>query len=191
MINVTGSIKRAFLFPADSSTALAYYGDLSRIATFLPHITLVKSYSHNQVRLHYKTVELGTYTISIFCDLQSIADKDESILYVKPLKTSAPAPAQATLNTTSGHGYFTSQTNFYTLGEQTRVEYSLQLQANLLRPLGLRLMPGRVVNRIVQSITDGRTHEIADGFIERSITAFPLWLANDHQATDPNANSGS
>jgi hypothetical protein len=37
-------------------------------------------------------------------------------------------------------------------------------------------MPGSVVNGIARSITNLRTHEIVEGFVERSIDAFPHWL---------------
>lgn len=38
MINITGSITRAFVFPAIPETALIYYSDISRVAAFLlPH----------------------------------------------------------------------------------------------------------------------------------------------------------
>lgn len=72
---------------------------------------------------------------------------------------------------------FAIETQFFDLGPQTRIEYTIRLKAELERPLGMRLMPKRVVNRIAQSITDGRVREIADGFIKESMDAFPAWEA--------------
>ena len=69
MINITGSIKRAFIFPAVPQTALTYYSDISRVTRFLPHISLIHSYDHHQIRMLYETVELGVYTIQIYSDL--------------------------------------------------------------------------------------------------------------------------
>ena len=48
-------------------------------------------------------------------------------------------------------------------------------------------MPGPVVTRIAQSITGMRIREITEGFIERSIAAFPHWLdefGDDHPLLD-------
>lgn len=185
MLKVTGSIQRAFTFPADPSTALAYYGNLNRLIQFLPHISLVEIYSSNQLRVRYQSLELGAYTVRIFCDLKSHVDHENCMLTVTPVESSTPVPAQANLSTTVGHGYFALETHFHDLGnQQTRMEYSLQLAARLLRPSGMRLMPGRVVDRITNSITDGRVREIADGFVRQSVEAFPAWVANNH-------NSGS
>jgi hypothetical protein len=181
MLKVTGSIKRAFTFPADPATALAYYSDLSRLIHFLPHVSLIQIYNRRQLRVCYQSLELGAYTVCIFCDLESRVDFENRILTVSPMKSPTPVSSQANLNTTTGHGYFALETRFHDLGNQeTRMEYTLQLAALLPRPRGLRLMPGRVVDRITASITDGRVREIADGFVRHSIKAFPSWLAENH-----------
>lgn len=179
MINITGSIKRAFVFPAIPKIALTYYSDLSRVAEFLPHISLVHAYSQNQIRMLYETVELGTYTIQIYSDLESSVDWKKSLLQVYPVKieTAAPVQPETSIRHTTGSGLFAIDTQFFDLGNQTRIEYAISLQAELERPLGMRLMPKRVVKRIAQSITDERVREIADGFIKQSIEAFPEWEA--------------
>ena len=181
MINITGSIKRAFVFPAIPKVALSYYSDISRVAEFLPHITLVHSYGHSQIRMLYETLELGTYTIQIYSDLESSVNWDEMLLKVYPVKieTAAPIQPETSMRHTTGHGLFAIETQFFDLGNQTRIEYSIRLKAELDRPLGMRLMPKRVVNRLAQSITDGRVREIADGFIKESIDAFPKWQNNN------------
>jgi carbon monoxide dehydrogenase subunit G len=181
MINIIGSIKRAFIFPAPPKTALTYYSDISRVTQFLPHISLVHSYAQNQIRMLYETVELGVYTIQIYSDLESSVDWEEMLLHVYPVKleTADPVETETSMRHTTGQGLFAIDTQFFDMGEQTRVEYAIQLKAELERPLGMRLMPKRVVNRIAQSITDERVREIADGFIKESIDAFPEWQANN------------
>lgn len=181
MINITGSIKRAFVFPALPQIALAYYSDISRVTQFLPHISLVHTYAPNQIRMLYKTVELGAYTIQIYSDLESSVDWEKMILHVYPVKleTAVPVQAETSMRQTTGQGLFAIDTRFFDLGNQTRVEYVIQLKAELERPLGMRLMPKRVVNRIAQSITDERVREIADGFIKESVDAFPEWQASN------------
>lgn len=181
MINLTGSIKRAFVFPATPKVALTYYSDISRVATFLPHISLVHTYNHNQIRMLYETVELGTYTIQIYSDLESQVDWQKMVLNVYPVKIESAPPIQAenSMRKATGSGLFAIDTHFFDMGAQTRVEYTIRLKADLERPLGMRLMPKRVVKRIAQSITDERVKEIADGFIKSSIAAFPEWEASE------------
>lgn len=179
MINIIGSIKRAFVFPAISETALTYYSDISRVAAFLPHISLVHTYAPNQIRMMYETVELGAYTIQIYSDLECSVDWDAKQLKVYPVRieTAAPIESETSMRHSTGSGLFAIDTQFFDLGAQTRIEYTIRLKADLERPLGMRLMPKRVVNRIAQSITDGRVREIADGFIKESMDAFPQWEA--------------
>lgn len=178
-MNITGSIKRAFVFPAAPKVALTYYSDISRVAEFLPHISLVHVYTQNQIRMLYETVELGAYTIQIYSDLESKVDWQEMFLNVYPVKIESAPPVrpETTMRQATGSGLFAIETYFFDLGSQTRVEYTIRLKAELERPLGMRLMPKRVVNRITQSITDERVKEIADGFIKSSIEAFPKWEA--------------
>ena len=180
MINITGSIKRAFVFPAIPEVALTYYSDLSRVTEFLPHIDLVHAYAHNQIRMLYETVELGAYTIQIYSDLESSVDWENMLLHVYPVKieTAAPVQSDTSMRHTTGSGLFAIDTQFFDLGHQTRIEYAIRLKAELARPLGMRLMPKRVVKRIAQSITNERIREIADGFIKASVDAFPEWEAN-------------
>lgn len=180
MINITGSITRAFVFPALPEVALAYYSDLSRVAEFLPHISLVHTYAYNQIRMLYETVELGAYTIQIYSDLESSVDWEKMLLHVYPVKieTAVPVESDTSIRHSTGSGLFAIDTQFFDLGSQTRIEYAIRLHAELERPLGMRLMPKRVVKRIAQSITDERVREIADGFIKQSVAAFPEWKAN-------------
>ncbi|WP_420629990.1 hypothetical protein [Candidatus Leptofilum sp.] len=179
MINITGSIKRAFVFPAVPKVALTYYSDLRRVAEFLPHISLVHAYTPNQIRMLYETVELGAYTIQIYSDLECSVNWQEMILTVYPvnIREAPPIQAETSMRQATGSGLFAIETHFFDLGIQTRLEYTIRLKAELERPLGMRLMPKRVVKRIAQSITDERVKEIADGFIKRSIEAFPTWEA--------------
>mgnify|MGYP002622970964 CR=1 FL=1 len=182
MINITGSIKRAFIFPANPEVALTYYSDLSRVAECLPHISLVHTYAYNQIRMLYETVELGAYTIQIYSDLESSVDWEKMVLNVYPVRieTAAPIEPETSVRHSTGSGLFAIDTQFFDLGNQTRIEYAIRLKAELERPLGMRLMPKRVVKRIAQSITDERVREIADGFIKQSVAAFPEWVVN-HQ----------
>lgn len=184
MITITGSIQRTFIFPAVPQVTLSFYSELIRVAQFMPHISLVHVYAPNQIRALYESVELGSYTIRIFTDLEGAIDRRARTISVYPVKIPAAAPIQteANMRETVGHGLFGIDATLYELGEQTRVEATLRLQAELERPRGMNLMPKRVVNRIAQGIAQNRIREMADGFIKASTEAFPEWQAQQECA---------
>jgi hypothetical protein len=185
MIKIAGSFRRSFIFPAELPVAFAFYADLGRILNYLPHILLVRSYGHDRFRMLYCTTELATYRIRLFCDLRATLDGNGRTLEISPLDDIPPVRGQAGLRSATTQGYYRSRSVFHENGHDTRIDYSLQLQADLPTPLGLRFMPGSVVNRIAKNITNWRMREIADGFIERSIDAFPYWLAEMEQPEVP------
>jgi len=175
MIKLAGSTRRSFLFPAELPLAYTYYGDVGRLLNYLPHICLVRSYGPDRFRLLYSSTELGTYHIRIFADVQTTLDEDW-VLRVHPLNGIPPVDARAGLNSTSAQGYFASTSVFAQAGDETRIEYSLELRAELPTPLGLRFMPGSVIQGIAKSIAGMRIREISEGFVERTIDAFPHWV---------------
>jgi hypothetical protein len=185
MIKISGAIRRSFVFPAELPVAFAYYADLDRIFNYLPHILLVQAYGYDRFRMLYCTTELATYHIRIFCDLQATLNGNERTLSISPLDDIAPVNGQAGLRSATTQGYYSSRSVFHENGRETQIDYSLRLRADLPTPLGLRFMPGAVVNRIAKNITNWRMREIADGFIQRSIDAFPYWLAEMEEIESP------
>jgi hypothetical protein len=185
MIQVSGSETRSFTVPAELPTAFAYYSDLGRILTYLPHISLVHAFSADQFRVLYSTTELGIYHIRIFCDLQASIDERQRSLILQPMTDVPQIRPAAGVKSATTHGYYRSKSVFRNTGSATSIEYSLELEAALPTPFGLRLAPGHVVNRIAHDITVRRTREIADGFIARSIDAYPSWLAEMGQRRLP------
>lgn len=176
MIKVDGSVRHSFLFPGKLAMAYAYYADVSRLLSYLPHICLVRAYGPDQFRLLYSSTELGIYHIRLFADVQTRLDEGW-ILHIRPLNGIPSVSALAGISSSTAQGTFQSRSLFHDEGDQTRIEYSLRLQASLPTPLGLRFMPGAVLDHIAQSITRMRTREIVEGFVERSVDAFPHWLA--------------
>ena len=175
MIRVAGSVHRSFVFPAERPLAYAYYADIGRVLSYLPHICLARTYGPDRLRLLYHSTELGIYRIRIFADVQTLLE-DGCVLHVRPLDKLPPVEPQSGAHSATAQGYFTSQSTFQDMGNQTRIEYNLRLQADLPTPLGLRVMPGLVVGGIARSITNMRIREIVEGFVDRSIDAFPHWL---------------
>lgn len=180
MIKISGSIQRSFLFPAPPQETLTYFSQLIRVAQFMPHIELIHVYTPTQIRVLYETVELGAYTIRIFSDLEGKFDRRRQTISVCPVRidTAPPIETTATLRATVGQGLFAIDAQLFELQNQTRLEATLRLQATLERPRAMNLMPGRVVNRIAQGITDHRIKEMADGFIRAAIEAFPNGKTN-------------
>jgi hypothetical protein len=176
MIKVSGATRRSFVFPAELPIAYAYYGDVGRLLNYLPHLCLVRAYGPDQFRLLYSTTELGVYQVHIFADVQTRLDEGW-VLRIQPLDGIQPVRVQTGIHSSTTQGLYSSESFFREAGDQTRIDYSLQLEARLPTPLALRFMPGLVVNRIAKSITNMRIREIAEGFIAHSIAAFPHWLA--------------
>lgn len=177
MITLDGTIQRKFYFPADPLTTMIYFSDLSRVVYYLPHISLVETYTSNKVRIRYQTVELGAYTINILCDLELKVDADNFIIQIHPLPGCAPVEVDATLNATTGYGYYTSTARLSAEDEGTSIDYRFRFQSKLPRPRGLRMMPKRIVDRIAQSISLGRVEEIAEGFMQGATSAYDAWRA--------------
>lgn len=178
MIKIAGSIRRTFRFPATLPTALAYYSDLPYILKFLPHISIVKTLAQDHFRALYETTEFGGYKIQIFCDFQSVVDHDLSVIRILPGNGLNPIDEKAGINSSIAKGVFQSESLFMEEGEETEIDYFLQLNANLPTPIGLRLLPDRVHNTIAKNITGYRMREIADGFIQSSIEGFARWQTN-------------
>lgn len=172
MIKITGATRQTFSFPADVPTASAFYSDFGLILNYLPHIQLVKAYTANQFRVMYHTVELNVYRVRIICDLQVNYDQATQTLHVTPLLGKPPVKGEATVQSLTAQGYFTSQSIFRASGDHCVVDYRLSLESRLPKPFGLMLMPDRVTQQIAQNITEWRTQEIANGFIKRSIKEF-------------------
>lgn len=183
MITLNGTVQRQFYFPADPLTTMVYFSDLGRVAFHLPHITVIENYTDNRVRIRYQTVEIGAYTINIICDLELTVDVAGYVIRVDPLAGCAPVEGDATLNATTGYGYYTSTAQLMPAEDDgTTIDYRFQFQSKLERPRGLRMMPRRIVDRIAQSISMGRVEEIAEGFMESATEAFPDWLAKQKRS---------
>jgi hypothetical protein len=176
MIDIAASSRRAFVFPAELPLAYAYYGDVERILNYLPHISLVCAYGPDSFRLLYSSTELGTYHVRIVADVQTRLEEGWRI-WVQPLDDIPAVESKAGLSSLETRGYFSSCSAFFDQGGETRIEYGLELRAELPIPGGLRIMPRGMIGRIVRSVTQTRIREIVDGFVERSVVAFPHWLA--------------
>jgi hypothetical protein len=96
---------------------------------------------------------------------------------IGPLAGCQEVESEATLNATTGYGYYASSAKLYPEDGGTGIDYHFQFQSKLQRPRGLRMVPKRVVDRIAQSISLGRVEEIAEGFMENAVEAFYDWYA--------------
>jgi hypothetical protein len=171
-IKIDGLTRRSFIFPAGIGSAFAYFSDLDRIFTWLPHISVLRKYSETSYRLLYSTIELGVYSIRIVCDIQATLDKDVSLLLLVPIKRPDQVESSFGLRSIQAQGSYSSESRFTSLGNKTRIDYSLRIQASLPTPLATVYMPPSIRNSIASRITTWRIREIAEGFIETSIDKF-------------------
>jgi hypothetical protein len=169
MIQVAGSVRRAFLFPAPLEAATAYYRDFHRVVNHLSLISMVKQLGDDQFRVVYYSVELGMYQIKIFCDVQTRFDEKAGVLVVQTIDDHPKLPTRSGWNSSAAHGAFASQSVFYAEGPQTRIEYKLHLQAEVPPPHGLRFVPTLVLDQIADNITAWRMDTIIDRFVEATI----------------------
>lgn len=191
MIKIASSAKLSFMFPADLNTALTYYRDFPRVVQFLAHIDLVpaESVTPDEFRLCYHTVEMGRYHIYVYCDVRVEVDRRENVIRLLPIQNFPPVKTEVTLNATTTRGYYSSEGYFFEAGaDATRIEYTLRLEANPPKPKGMRFVPSRIVDGVAQNITTTRIKEIAQGFIDSSLQAFPAW--RDAHGADGDGNGG-
>jgi hypothetical protein len=176
MIAIKAAARREFLFPAALPLVIEFFSDFRRVTDFLPYISLVQETAESQqYRVLYSTVELATYQIHIFADVKTELDERQKILYVRPATDFQPVQPKATLRSLTASGSYASRSVFHEAGDQCDVLFEMELSALLPRPLGLRLMPGGILNRIADSITNQRMGEIIEGFIYRSVKAYQAW----------------
>jgi len=171
-VEIDGATRRSFVFPAALDTAFAYYSDLDTIFTCLPHISVVEKYSEGGFRLLYSTLELGVYNIRIVCDLEADLDAHTHLLRIYPLKGTDQIESIFGLRSIQTQGYYSSESKFIPSGDFTRIDYSLRIQASLPTPLAALSMPPALRNSIASSITTWRIGEIAEGFVQRSISKY-------------------
>lgn len=184
-ITISSGATIALMFPAKRPIAYSYFSDMRRLVDHLKHIALVtcEQDSAGAFRLHYHTVELGTYQIHVYCDARLELFGNRRIMRIVPCENLPPIETRVGLNSTTTRGFYSSEALFYDAGDQTRIEYKLKMEARAPRPKGLRFMPGRMVNAIAHNITTHRMQEIAENFVESSLAAFPEWLAQSDPAS--------
>ncbi|RPI34192.1 MAG: hypothetical protein EHM70_03620 [Chloroflexota bacterium] len=171
-ITIKGQTRRAFTFPAKMPDAFRFYCNAPVILKLLPHISLTHTYGPDCFRMLYSTTELGVYRIRLYCDVRVQPDLENRTLRFIPFDGSMPVEPESGLSTSTGQGHYSSESVFHDEGSQTRVDYSLQLNASLPAPLSAIFMPPGVRDAIAAGITDRRIREIAGGFIERSIRLY-------------------
>jgi len=172
MIRLTGTVKRSFLFPSDLITALNFYADMGQLFKYLPHITLIKTYSKTQFRVLYSSIELGIYQIQLYCDLNVTKDEENNSINVEMLHGKKPIKPKAGMHSIRGMAIYNSISSFKPEGESTRVYYHLNLEGELPKPLAFSLVPDSITDHIAESIAKRRIFEIADGFITGSLKDF-------------------
>lgn len=179
MITISGRAQMMFTLPTAVTTAFHFYQDVHRILPYLPRIQLVQAHGAQHVRVCYVSRELNAYDVAIYCDVQAEADPASYTIRLTPREAGTPVKAKSSFNRTEAYGRYTSTSIFYPDGERTRLEYSLELSAELPKPWATKLVPDSIMDAIANSITNHRIHEIASGFIMKSALDIPAWAAQN------------
>jgi hypothetical protein len=177
MISISGHVQRLFDFPASPESAFSFFQNFRRVIDMLPKIEFVTWHpfqqNRNACRVCYHSIEMGLYSVDIFCDLYTEIEPGNHILHVKPLTAGIELVAARTdWYSLTGSGTFSSTSKFIPNQHHTTIDYSLNLQADIPIPPGLRLVPRGVLSGIASSIVRRRIEEIAEGFINRSIQTY-------------------
>lgn len=172
MIEIAGSTQRSFVFPARREDAFSFYQDIEHTFRFLPHISIARSYADGQYRLLYSAVETGMYRVEIFCDVLATADEGHHLIDISPLPGHAPEKSKAGFHSMTGQGYYTSKCRFRERGEQTTIEFSIELSARLPVPITLRWIPHDLLDGIAQNRLQLHMDEIIASFVEQSTRSF-------------------
>ena len=172
MIRLTGTAKRSFLFPSDIDTAMHFYADMGGLFKYLPHITLIKTYSKTQFRVLYSSTELSIYRIQLYCDLDVSFDRENTLIKVQTLHGKKMITPKAGMHSSRGIAEFVSTSEFKPEEDRTRVYYHLTLSGSLPKPKAFSLVPNSITDNIAENIAKRRIFEIADGFIVGSLAEF-------------------
>ncbi len=179
MITISGKTQLTFTLPTAVTTAFHFYQDIHRILPYLPRIQLVQAQGVQHVRVCYHSRELNAYDVAIYCDVQAESDPANYTIRLSPREAGTPVKAKSSFNRTEAYGRYTSTSIFYHDGDRTRLEYSLELSAELPKPWAIKLVPDGIMDAIANSITNHRIHEIASGFIMKSALDIPAWAAQN------------
>ena len=171
MIQLTGSAQRSYLFPADLPAAFAYHCALARSMRFLPHISIAVRYTPDQLRLLYSAAD-GLVHVKIFCDVLIAIDQPNYRLRISPLGGHVPVKHEVGLNTITCQGRYDSESAFSAAGQQTTIDYRLNLRADVPLPITLRLIPTTLISGAAHNILRMRTAEIMSSFIDQSRQAY-------------------
>lgn len=164
MISIAVSARRTFTLAADLPRTTAYFRDVARTLEDLPHLSLVETHERDQYRILYSAAEAGVYHVALYCDIQVQFDEVSQTIRVTPLTGVPPVPPRVTMNSLTGHGYYSSQAVLRSDGEQTNVTYDVEITAQIPKRLTLTLVPDQVLKRAIEKVVDRRLQEITDEF---------------------------
>jgi len=163
------SVQRVFVFPADLARTTAYFCDLTRVLSHLPHLRLITTHAANQYRIRYSAAEAGVLHVTFFCDVQAHYDEANRTFHVDPLAGIPPVKSEAAFNSITGQGYYTSRSVFRPAGPDTQIKYSIEIKADLPRRRELDWMPKAIVKRLAEDVVRRRLREITAAVISRSL----------------------
>ncbi|NJN53584.1 MAG: hypothetical protein HC804_01820 [Anaerolineae bacterium] len=179
MITITGKGQMTFMLPTAVDTAFDFYQDIHRVLPYLPRIRLIHGHGAQHVRVCYLSRELNMYDVEIYCDIQAETNREEHVIRLLPREAEPPVKAKSSFHAASAYGRYSSTSTFFAEGNQTRLEYHLELSAELPKPWAVKFLPDGMMDSIANNITNHRIQEIATGFITQSALHITAWAAQN------------
>jgi len=177
-MNLNGAAQRQFLFPADLATTYEYYADLENVVRFLRYVEIDRQDQHDGrlYRLAYRTQEMGTYEVCVYCDVMYAGNEEQTELRMTPLvPKQSPFPGYKPLLTaekTVAGGDFALTSRLRPRPDgQTDIRMDLSLASKIDVPMMMRVVMTPLMGWIEQMVA-GRLDEVVDVFVRESVASY-------------------
>jgi hypothetical protein len=169
MLRISVSVHRKFDIPCDLPGVEAHFSDFGRMLEDLPALTVSRVWGPHQYRICYSANIAGVYQVDLFSDVQARFTAESHALVVSPLRGITPVAAQATLQSLTGQGDYSSRLVLSAKEHSTVATYDITIAAEIPKPARLSLLPDAMARMAVQAVVQRRVQELADVFIARTL----------------------
>ncbi|MEM7802557.1 MAG: hypothetical protein AAF633_25410 [Chloroflexota bacterium] len=180
-MEITGSARKKFYFPASQETAFHYLGDVSQMMSLFPTVTIETQSTlpsgEPAYRLRYESQEMGVYLVTVFCDAFLSLAPDQTRLSLLPIQDAdnpfAPVKPKVGSNGAVAIGKFNLNVGFEPESEaKTIVDYQLSIKTFLELGGFFNFMPKSLIEGMVAPLASDRLKDVVDRFIIDAVTTY-------------------
>lgn len=180
-MEITGSARKKFYFPASQAVAFNYLGDVPQMMSLFPTVSIETKASlaggEPAYRLRYESQEMGVYLVTVFCDAYLTLTPDQSALSLSPIRDAeSPFPAvkpKVSSNGAVAIGKFNLNVGFEPESEEkTIVDYQLSIKTFLELGGFFNFMPKSLIEGMVAPLASDRLKDVVDRFIIDAVTTY-------------------